>query len=216
MQRAVTYAVPANCPKSDGGCWPSRAKGVGIDDRPQATDRTAETTDGALPQRETAMATRAPTSNQILMGLSSADSELLDPHLEAVDLPVRTVLEARRKPVQYVYFMESGFASVVANGQFNIEVGIIGREGMSGLSVVLGSTDNPANETFMQIGGSGQAIEAHRLARRLGPASPASRPATLRSRFPGANLADCALQWPKQDRRTPSAVVAHGRGSRPR
>jgi CRP-like cAMP-binding protein len=76
------------------------------------------------------------------------------------------VLEA--DTVQYVYFMESGFASVVANGQFNIEVGIIGREGMSGLSVVLGSTDNPANETFMQIGGSGQAIEAHRLSEAIG------------------------------------------------
>ena len=38
------------------------------------------------------------------------------PHLEAVDLPVRMQLEARRKRIDQVYFMESGFASVVANG----------------------------------------------------------------------------------------------------
>ena len=40
----------------------------------------------------------------------------LMPHLEAVDLPVRKQLEPRNKRVQHVYFMESGFASVVANG----------------------------------------------------------------------------------------------------
>ena len=43
---------------------------------------------------------------------------------------------------------ESGFASVVANGatQPSIEVGLIAREGMSGLVVVLGA-DRPAHET---------------------------------------------------------------------
>ncbi len=36
----------------------------------------------------------------------------------------------------------------------NIEVGIIGREGMSGLAVVMGSDAQPVNETYMQIAGT--------------------------------------------------------------
>jgi CRP-like cAMP-binding protein len=56
--------------------------------------------------------------------------------------------------------MESGFASVVANGERTIEVGIIGREGMTGLSVVMGSNDPTANETYMQSAGKGQRMAA--------------------------------------------------------
>jgi len=57
-------------------------------------------------------------------------------------------------------------ASVVANGEHEIEVGMIGREGMTGLSVVLdgGNRNNRAvHETYMQIGGSGQRMAADNL-----------------------------------------------------
>jgi glycerol-3-phosphate O-acyltransferase len=66
--------------------------------------------------------------NYILSQLSRADFRLLERHLEAVDLPLRKVLAARNKRVEQVYFIESGFASVVANGRQSIELGIIGRE----------------------------------------------------------------------------------------
>jgi hypothetical protein len=44
-------------------------------------------------------------------------------------------------------------------------VGIIGREGVTGLSVVLDGDSNrrPRHETFMQIGGSGQRISVEDL-----------------------------------------------------
>src|SRR5204862_7882849 len=82
-----------------------------------------------------------------------------------VDLPVRKQLEPRNKRVQYVYFMESGFASVVANGSTkpSIEVGIIGREGMTGISVVLGSNDRATHETYIQVAGKGQRMSAPNL-----------------------------------------------------
>src|SRR5438552_8092356 len=65
-------------------------------------------------------------SNRILSRLSRRDFALLEPHLEAVDLPVRKPLETRRRRIDQVYFIESGFASVVANGtdKPSIEVGI--------------------------------------------------------------------------------------------
>ena len=105
------------------------------------------------------------SSNKLLARLSRADLRLLEPHLEAVELPVRTQLEARNKRVGHVYFPHEGLASVVANGEQPIEVGMFGREGMSGLSVVLDSNRNyrAEHETFMQIGGSGQRLSADNL-----------------------------------------------------
>ena len=68
---------------------------------------------------------------------------MLAPHLKSVDLPLRKRLEAPRRAIEHVYFPESGFASVVADGAVaqRVEVGMIGREGMTGLAVVLGRTD---------------------------------------------------------------------------
>src|SRR2546423_15688839 len=105
------------------------------------------------------------SSNRILSHLPRADLRWLEPHLEAIDLPVRTQLESRNKAIRNVYFMESGFASVVANGSTkpSIEVGIIGREGMTGISVVLGSNDRATHETYIQVAGSGQRMSATNL-----------------------------------------------------
>jgi CRP-like cAMP-binding protein len=108
------------------------------------------------------------SSNRILSRLSAADLGLLEPHLEGVNLPLRKQLESHNKRVQYVYFIESGFASVVANGERNIEVGMVGREGMTGLSVVLGSNERAQNETYMQLGGTGQRMAAGALRDAMG------------------------------------------------
>jgi hypothetical protein len=61
------------------------------------------------------------SSNWLLSRLSRADAQLLEPHLSAVDLPVRKQLEARKKRVEHVYFLNTGLASVVANGGHPIE-----------------------------------------------------------------------------------------------
>ena len=104
------------------------------------------------------------SSNRILSRLSRQDFALLEPHFEAVDLPVRKTLDTRRKRIDHIYFLESGFASVVANGSTkpSIEVGIIGREGMTGLAIVLGS-DRAQHATYIQVAGKGLRISAARL-----------------------------------------------------
>jgi CRP-like cAMP-binding protein len=102
-------------------------------------------------------------SNHILSRLSEADYGLLAVNLRAVDLPVRKHLEQASRRVTAVYFPESGFASVVADGgKRPIEVGLIGREGMTGLSVVFGN-DHAQYETFMQAGGTGHCIKTKAL-----------------------------------------------------
>jgi CRP-like cAMP-binding protein len=120
------------------------------------------------------------SSNRILAGLARRDLALIEPHLEPVDLPVRKVLETRRKRIDHVYFVESGFASVVANGSDkpSIEVGIIGREGMTGLAIVLGG-DRAQHATYIQVAGKGQRMSAARL-REVDEQSPAFHRAMLR------------------------------------
>jgi hypothetical protein len=77
--------------------------------------------------------------NLILPRLTASEFQLIEADLE--DLIVRKLLKQPRRRIGSLYFPESGFASVVANGAGKkpIEVGIIGREGMTGLAVLLGN-----------------------------------------------------------------------------
>jgi len=103
--------------------------------------------------------------NRVLSNLSRADYALLKPHLVPVDLPVLTQLETGNSRIDTVYFLDSGFASVVADGsgKRNIEVGIIGREGLTGLSVVLGHDRSP-HDTYIQVAGAGYSGRRRRAA----------------------------------------------------
>jgi CRP-like cAMP-binding protein len=102
--------------------------------------------------------------NQLLGALSADDLALLTPDLTLVDLAVRAELERPNRPIKNVFFPEAGMVSVVANGarKKQMEVGIIGREGMTGLMVVLGNDRSPYS-AYMQIAGSGQRIASDDL-----------------------------------------------------
>jgi CRP-like cAMP-binding protein len=102
--------------------------------------------------------------NHLLASLSPADFSLLEPHLEVVDLPVRKQLQTHHRRIDHVYFIEHGIASVVTrnSGKQGIEVGIIGREGVTGLAVIM-ETDRSPNDTFMQMAGDGRRIKTGRL-----------------------------------------------------
>ena len=102
--------------------------------------------------------------NTLLSSLSTSDFDLLAPHLESVTLELRKMLEKPNKSIQDVYFPESGFASVVAvqRGGKEVEVGLIGREGMTGLPIVLGNHRSP-HATYIQAPGKGHSIPASEL-----------------------------------------------------
>jgi CRP-like cAMP-binding protein len=106
------------------------------------------------------------TTNRLLSRLPRRDFGLLAPHLMPVDLPLRKCLETPDRAIEHVYFPESGFASVVSAGADQVEVGIIGREGMTGLAVVLG-TDRTPNGTFIQNAGTGLMMAATELRRLM-------------------------------------------------
>jgi CRP-like cAMP-binding protein len=99
--------------------------------------------------------------NKLLSCLSKSDFNLLEPHLEPVTLGMRKVLEKPNTRITAAYFPERGFASVVAtqaNGK-EVEVGLIGREGMTGMPIVLGNHRTP-HSTYIQAAGDGHCIRA--------------------------------------------------------
>jgi CRP-like cAMP-binding protein len=105
---------------------------------------------------------RSGLRNNLLQSLSEADFALLQPHLVPTKLDFRMRLQSANRNVKAVYFIESGLASVVAVARGDhrqSEVAIIGHEGMTGLSVVLGADRSPY-EIFMQVEGHGQCIPA--------------------------------------------------------
>jgi CRP-like cAMP-binding protein len=90
----------------------------------------------------------------LLAALSPRDLGLLAPHLEGLDVAVRHSIEEVRRPIKHIYFMAEGIASVVATGlgDKEVEVGLIGREGMSGVVVVMGNHRAP-HRTYVQVQG---------------------------------------------------------------
>jgi CRP-like cAMP-binding protein len=106
---------------------------------------------------------RGASPNHILSRLSRQDFRLLESHLVDVDLPLRKPLVVRNKRIDDVYFIEAGIASVVANGAGKqIEIGLIGQEGMTGLGIVMGNDRSP-HDTYMQVAGRGLGISASKL-----------------------------------------------------
>src|SRR5271154_443942 len=104
------------------------------------------------------------SSNKLLESLSTDDFDLLAPHLESVTLGLRKHLERPNRRIETVYFPEGGFASVVAvqSSGKEVEVGLIGREGMTGLPIVFGNHRSP-HATYIQAPGTGKCIPATEL-----------------------------------------------------
>jgi CRP-like cAMP-binding protein len=119
-------------------------------------------------------------SNKLLASLADADFDLLEPHLKSLPLGLRKHLERPNRRIEAVYFPEEGFASVVAiqsNGK-QVEVGLIGREGMTGLPIVLGDNRSP-HATYIQAPGTGMCIAAAEL-RQATQTSPSLRDSLLK------------------------------------
>jgi CRP-like cAMP-binding protein len=90
--------------------------------------------------------------NHLLAALSDEELRRMAPSFEPVRLPRPTELEAAHEPVGYVYFPTSGIASIVAidEGGETVDTAMIGREGMTGLSVFLGTDQSPMR-TIVQV-----------------------------------------------------------------
>lgn len=126
--------------------------------RPHSTCGKAVSTGLTIGGNETPMPAKLQSTvrNRLLSVAPAGSFARLAPHLEFVDLPVRSVVVEEHAPVSHVYFLETGLASMVAtsqDGTEEIEVGHVGPEGMTGFHV-LHRVDHTPHRTFMQVAGS--------------------------------------------------------------
>ena len=106
--------------------------------------------------------------NRLLAALSPADLALLQPHLNSLAVAVRHEIERPNRRIESVYFMDAGIASVVAvqADETQVEVGLVGPEGMTGTAVVLGGDQSP-HSTYIQVAGEAQWIKADQLRKAM-------------------------------------------------
>ena len=114
-----------------------------------------------MDQRASALSRHA---NCLLQALSQEDFDLLKPHLEPVMLEQDDVCIEVDAAIEYVHFLEGGLGSTVVPDEYHgtAEVGMQGREGLIGVSVLLDS-DRSSHKVFMQTGGPSQRIRVGHL-----------------------------------------------------
>jgi CRP-like cAMP-binding protein len=93
--------------------------------------------------------------NQLLAALPSEVLSRLPPRMRSFSLNIRESLITPDAPVEAVYFVESGWLSLVASLEdgMQAEVGLIGREGMVGLPLIIG-IDTTFVGAFVKVSGS--------------------------------------------------------------
>ena len=102
-----------------------------------------------------------PVRNRLLCRLGSVELGLLRPRLESVVLRDRQSVLLPGEPAAGLYFVESGIISMIASLEdgARIEVGMVGHEGVAGLSVLLGA-ETSALEGLVQMEGSALRLPA--------------------------------------------------------
>ncbi len=117
---------------------------------------------------QTVAAPSAMSGNTLLRSLPAEELARLAPLLEPVALPRGEDLEFADTEIEFVYFPTSGIASILAmgpNGE-SVDTTMIGREGMTGLAVFLGTGQMPVR-TMVQIPMTGFRLSANDLRTEL-------------------------------------------------
>jgi hypothetical protein len=118
--------------------------------------------------------------NKLLNSLPFTDLALLQPFLERIGLSFRSRLQMANRTMKTIYFPESGMISVVAvsgGGRHQTQIGLIGREGMTGVSLGFGSKRSPF-DMEVEVEGQGQCIATEKLIDLMGR-SPSIRTALV-------------------------------------
>jgi CRP-like cAMP-binding protein len=102
-----------------------------------------------------------PVANRLLAALPKKDYQKLQPYLEEVPLVFEEILYQPNVLLSDVYFPNSGIVSLLAgvNERSTLEVGLVGNEGVVGLSVFMG-VDSSLNRAVVQGAGSAMKMKA--------------------------------------------------------
>jgi CRP-like cAMP-binding protein len=106
-------------------------------------------------------AIQKPEQNQLLAALPAADHERLLPHLEAITLPLGSVVFESGNKLRHLYFPASGIVSLLyamENGA-STEIAVIGNEGVVGIALFMGGESTPSR-AVVQSAGHGYRLNA--------------------------------------------------------
>ncbi|MGI4944533.1 MAG: Crp/Fnr family transcriptional regulator [Janthinobacterium lividum] len=113
-----------------------------------------------------------PSGNLLLAALPPAEMSRLHPLLTRVRWINGQSLHEANERIEHVFFVEQGFASMVAHadddgGGGGVEVGLIGREGMVGYPVLLSPQATSYNRAMVQTPGAALRMSASALRSNL-------------------------------------------------
>lgn len=97
---------------------------------------------------------RAPVANRLLAALPGKEYQRLLPELEQVTMPFAEVLYEPGERIRHVYFPNESIVSLLAEvtDRSTLEVGLIGNEGMAGISVFMGVNTSPHRAIVQGVG----------------------------------------------------------------
>jgi CRP-like cAMP-binding protein len=108
-------------------------------------------------------ASQPTTGNRLLDALPHAEYERLAPHLESVSLSLSQILFRPEEEPAYAYFPTTSIVSLLTDLEDGggMEVGLVGHEGMVGISIILGG--NETKLATVQEKGSALKLKAETL-----------------------------------------------------
>ena len=112
---------------------------------------------------------REPVANLLLAALPSKEYQRLRPYLEEVALPFGEILYESGEVIRHVYFPNQGIVSLLSmvEERSTLEVGVVGAEGMVGISVFLGAQTSP-NQALVQGAGAAMSMKADAMRKHVG------------------------------------------------
>ena len=113
--------------------------------------------------------------NRILACMAPELFSCVRAHLQPVVLKRRAILQEHNRPVEHIYFIERGVASLFARTHRDgpVEVAMVGRLGFVGVAAVLGTMRSP-NRCIMEVPGDALRIASEDL-RRIMETAPGVR-----------------------------------------
>ena len=117
--------------------------------------------------------THEPMANRLLAALPTKEYQRLQPHLKEVALPFGAILYESGEIIRHVYFPNQGIVSLLSMvaERSTLEVGIVGDEGMVGISVFLG-VGASLNQALVQGAGTAMSMKAEAMRKHVGHEGP--------------------------------------------
>jgi CRP-like cAMP-binding protein len=102
-----------------------------------------------------------PVQNEILLAMTAREFNVIQPHLQYVELEQHRTLYEPHTKLKFVYFPNRGLISlvVVLKSGKTVEAGIVGKEGASGTALSAGVNQSALRE-IVQISGGGFRIKS--------------------------------------------------------